>query len=253
MSELTLVLNFHREGHYALVAIKSANEAMLRARASGREVSLACVLDRPDVKTLEAVRGSDVDWTFAEEVDNGDLGKSRNDAVTLVDSDAVGFMDGDDLCGDEWIAKALSVFDSLETPAILHPEYIYYFDESDFLLQSQGISPAPSVKSFWLHQIGSDDRQFDPEVLRFNNVYTSNTIAPREVFGQYPFLEVDSEKGFGVEDWTWNALTLARGIPHLVVPETVHMVRVKESSSLGKDNTLRGLLPDLTSAFGEGK
>lgn len=35
------------------------------------------------------------------------------------------------------------------------------------------------------------------------------------------------------------------GIGHLVVPDTVHMIRVKDTGSLGQQNTAEGLLPHL--------
>jgi hypothetical protein len=246
-----MVLNFHRERHYAVVAAASAIDAVNYARSLGRDVRLACVLDRPDRDTLQAVNDAPIDWAFVEKLDNGDLGKSRNDAVDMVDAGAIAFMDGDDLCGHFWLAAALTALDHVAAPAVLHPEFVYYFDETDFLAQSQSILPSASSKSFWLRHVGSDDPTFNTDLLRFNNVFTSNSVAWRDVYVEYPFLQVDDEKGFGVEDWTWNAMTLTQGIPHLVVPDTVHMVRVKARGSLGQDNLRRGLLPDLLSAFGE--
>jgi hypothetical protein len=96
----------------------------------------------------------------------------------------------------------------------------------------------------------SRDSTFDREALRFNNVYTSNTFAPIDIYKSFPFLEVNAELGFGVEDWAWNAMTLMRGVEHIAVPDTVHLVRVKGSASLGKENASRGLLPPLHQYYG---
>jgi hypothetical protein len=39
--------------------------------------------------------------------------------------------------------------------------------------------------------------------------------------------------------------TLWRGVPHLVVPDTVHLIRQKENGSLGQRNATEGMLPHL--------
>lgn len=247
--DLTLVLNFHREGHLAAVSIAALGDAAADARALGFTVDLVAVLDRPDALTSGVVKGSGVGWAEVLVVDVGDLGGARNAATQQITHGMVGFCDGDDLVGHEWPRRALEFMAHRNDSPILHPEYIYYFDESDFLRHSPTGRPRADARSFFMRQTSSDERDFRAEVIRFNNIYTSNQIAHVDRYREFPFALVDEEKGIGVEDWAWNALTLARGVPHLVVPDSVHLVRVKAAGSLGAKNVDRAVLPDLHQAF----
>jgi hypothetical protein len=65
------------------------------------------------------------------------------------------------------------------------------------------------------------------------------------LFERFPYEQVNHDKGFGVEDWLWNAQTLAAGMRHAVAPDTVHCVRLKQSGSLSTQNTEKFLLPPL--------
>jgi hypothetical protein len=55
----------------------------------------------------------------------------------------------------------------------------------------------------------------------------------------------DPDPGAGIEDWEWNLATLWAGIPHLVVADAVHLLRVKATGSLGAEHIAMGLLPRL--------
>ena len=70
-------------------------------------------------------------------------------------------------------------------------------------------------------------------------------LLPRDLHLRHPYRAADRSRGFGVEDWPWHMETLWAGLPHRVVPETVHLIRVKEHGSLGRQNTVEGLLPYL--------
>jgi len=50
-------------------------------------------------------------------------------------------------------------------------------------------------------------------------------VAPREVLLRHPFGPTDSRDGFGAGDWDFACATLAAGVQHLVVPDTVCFVR----------------------------
>lgn len=247
MVDLTLVLNFHAEGHLAKVSTASAAMAVQRAKRGGNQVRLIAVMDRPDELTRSVVESHGSIWDGILECDFGDLGLARNFAVDSVATPWLCFMDGDDLCGDEWLVKACLVAETEDcSRAFLHPEWIFYFNESDLLNQSQTATPRPGAKSFYMRQVSSTEPHFDANVLRFNNVYTSNQLGMISLYKGFPFRSVDHVRGFGVEDWTWNATGLAMGVRHLVVPETVHLVRVREIDSLGKANARANLLPELT-------
>lgn len=250
MNELTLVVNYHREGHLARVSASSALRAADRARSEGATVRLLAILDRADELTRRAVESGVNVWESIEECDVGDLGLARNIAANLVNTEWMAFMDGDDLCGDRWLADALEMCEQEDCEsAFLHPEWIFYFDDGDLLKQSLSATPVLTARSFYMKQVSSTDPLFDHQCLRFNNVFTSNQFGRADTFREFPFTAIDRARGFGVEDWTWNARTLAAGLQHLIVPETVHLVRVKSSGSLGLENAKAGLLPDLPASL----
>jgi hypothetical protein len=54
----------------------------------------------------------------------------------------------------------------------------------------------------------------------------------KDIFLRHPYgEETTGGPGFGFEDWHWNCQTLAEGIEHHVVPNTVHFLRMKKAGS----------------------
>jgi hypothetical protein len=70
-------------------------------------------------------------------------------------------------------------------------------------------------------------------------------LASRDLHLRIPYKAIDKSCGFGVEDWSWNIETTWAGIAHCVVPDTVHLIRVKETGSLGQQNAAEGFLAHL--------
>jgi glycosyltransferase involved in cell wall biosynthesis len=181
------------------------------------------------------------------ELAEGDLGASRNFAAKNLHTDYIAFLDGDDLCGKDWVLASVEHWQSKGlTQAVLHPEYIYYFDESDF----NNTPEIAKLKSFWFRHVPSDSYEFDPRVLFWQNIYTSNFFTSREFLVNNPLLKKCVEHGFGIEDWAWNHRTILDGIAHQVVEGTVHMVRTTGKETLNASNLRMGLLPDLDNHWG---
>ena len=248
--DMTAVLNFHAEELLGYPAIRSFGTNVSSARDAGISVKRVAILDKPSRGTRALVEEYKDHFDEVVVREFGDLGKSRASALDVAEGKYLCFFDGDDLWGREWIRLAYQMMESNDSSAwVAHPEAVYYFSPEDFFNQSSTATPSGGVKSFFLMHHDSRDSTFDPQALRFNNVYTSNTFAPIQLFLSHPFIEVNAETGFGVEDWAWNAMTLQRGIEHVIVPDTVHLVRVKGSASLGKENASRGLLPPLHTYF----
>jgi glycosyltransferase involved in cell wall biosynthesis len=251
-SRITAAIQFHREGTYADTALQSLLACVGKAAAAGFDVQTVAILDQPDALTREIVKGYGARIGLIKEVAFGDLGRSRNFAVSVADGDAIAFFDGDDLWGEDWIVAAMRFLAAAANPAMIcHPQYVYYFDERDFLNHSLNDEPAPGARGFYLVHEDSDWPNVDLRKFYFCNLYTSNVLALRSVFEQFPYLAIDHEKGLGVEDWAWNFLTLSRGVRHAAVPDTVHLVRVRESGSLSFLNTQQGLMPPLFMAGAE--
>jgi glycosyltransferase involved in cell wall biosynthesis len=211
------------------------------ARSNDIDARLVAILDNADDATTEMVKESDVKWDDIISLHEGDLGEVRNVAARRLSTKFISFLDGDDLCGKEWLTRSVDHWtrDQVEN-AVLHPEFVYYFDERDY-------SSHPEInhmRSFWFKHVGTSARGFIPEALYWNNIYTSNTFLLREFLVDNPLPKKCEQHGFGVEDWTWHQRTVLQGIPHQIVEGAVHLVRVTGAESLGSSNFRKGLLPD---------
>ncbi|MDO9488403.1 MAG: glycosyltransferase family A protein [Sphingomonadaceae bacterium] len=249
--EISAVINLHGEGRLCHASLRSFDLMCTTAAEAGISVERIAILDRPTPETLETFADFNDRFDQVRQIDVGDLGGSRNFAVSRARGTLVATFDGDDLWGREWLVRGHdAVQRQRRKHFIVHPEIVYYFDDSDFQRSSQSDKPAPGSKSFMFRHNESTALDFDEDTLRFNNVYTSNILAPRATLKQFPYIHVDASRGMGVEDWAWNALTVRRGVAHLTAAGTVHLVRVKSGiGSLGARNTASGLLPPLPSVF----
>ena len=251
MSLITVTIIMHREGGLAIPALMSMRDMVLRARNDGLNVEARAVLDRGDDVTrhILATRGKWLDGVL--EVSNGDLGLSRNDGVISAKGDFLAFLDGDDLWCDDWLSAAhqAAMVSDQGTSTIWHPEWIYYFYEGDYTSgHSTTTTPNPFGKSYYMRQREWDDPYIDKNVMFINNIWTANTFASRTIFETHPYAAIDRDRGFGVEDWSWNIETVAHEVPHRVVADTVHIIRNKDVGSLGRQNTAEGFSAHLSDA-----
>jgi glycosyltransferase involved in cell wall biosynthesis len=248
--DITVTIIFHNEGPYALPALDSMEDQVLLARGKGLIVEAHAVLDCANDQTRHLVRARGAWLDAIEEVPFGDLGLSRNFGVQRARGTFVAFLDGDDLWGADWLHLAHAAAKSSSTPDVIwHPEFLFYFTEGDFDRHSISRIPHSSARSYHVKHQSSMSPDLEQGALILDNIWSANAFAARVIHERYPYVAIDRTKGFGIEDWSWHLATLSAGLTHDVVPETVHIIRMKEAS-LNQQNTSEGLLPFLPNPTG---
>lgn len=251
MFDITVIIVFHKEGEHALPALSSMAELVSSAREAGLQVEARAVLDRPNAQTRRFVasRGGWLDEI--EEVSFGDPGLTRNEAAKSAKGKFLAFLDGDDLWGSDWLTLAYLAATASGSPsnAIWHPESMYLFYSRDFDRQSVGWNPHPNVESFHFFFHPSADTELSLNTLFLESLWSANVFALRSIYLQHPYRATDSETGIGFEDWSWHIETVWAGIPHCIVADTVHIIRVKEVGSQNERNTAEGRLPYLSESI----
>lgn len=244
--DVTAIIMFHHEGKLGTPSILSFQKMVDHGRSAGLKIEAITVLDRPDEETVRVVDSFRDAFDSVLTIDSGDLGIARNFGISHASGSHIAVFDGDDLWGSSWLARAHSwSVNSKIRNAILHPQLVHYFSASDYMVQSRDHAAPAGSKSFHFIHVDSSSIGFDKRAIVFNNLWTSNCFAHRDVFKAFPYKAIDPVSGFGVEDWMWNAETLAAGIRHAVVVDTVHCVRIKDANSLGVQNSRQGLLPPI--------
>lgn len=241
MVDITASIIFHSENEYAIPAINSFLDMVTVGRAKGINIECFALLDKPNELTKNIIQENAEKFDDIHEFEFGDLGLSRNRGIELSSGKYLAFFDGDDLWGEDWIAAAFkkAIAEKNATRCIFHPHTVLYFFEQDFDRQN-----APdNVQSFICRHGGSRDANFRFRNLLFENTWTANVFCHRKIHEKWPYRAVDKSLGYGVEDWTWNIETVSAGITHVVVPETIHFVRVGKPQSLSIENVSAGLLP----------
>ncbi|GEO98926.1 glycosyltransferase family A protein [Methylobacterium haplocladii] len=228
--DVSLIVNLHREGELCLPSIESARSAIETARGAGLTCELVLMLDSCDAPTREAAERTNHGARLAF-TDCGDLGDARNHAVAVAAGHFVAFLDGDDLCCRNWLVRALAECRSYLSLSIVHPQMNLFFGRR-------------YKNYFWLHP---DMRHDDVMMSRLlvENLWTSSVLAPIDIFREIPYTRNDISSGFGYEDWTWNISTAARGITHIVAPDTIHFIRRKHRYSLMAASNEAHVIPRL--------
>lgn len=215
MTDISIIITGHREGIIAGPTLRTAHDAVSRVSKLGAKTEIIVVLDRADSVTKTVFNENLDKYSTIIETDYGDPGAARNRGINEAKGIFSTFLDADDLWSENWLDAAWQAAKS-RPDAIWHSNFNITFGEE---------------RNIWWH-IDSESPLFDADYLRWANYWDSMSFASTQIYSNLPFRENDLKRGFGHEDWHWNAQTIVRGIPHKPVNETVHFKRRRVGSQM---------------------
>ena len=214
--DVSVVMPAHHEGRLVHPTMRSIFRTVEYAQKLGILVEIVVVLDRADEETRRYFRQYENSKIVFEQVNHGDLGLTRNHGAQTAKGKYITFIDADNLFGLKWISNFYAHLERLGRDVVVHPEYHVVFEAENVLWK----------------QISSTNPNFNPGIFMEYNYWDANCAAKRSLLLEYPYQPTTSSKGFGFEDWHFNCETIAAGIEHHVVPQTVHFLRKKKTGSL---------------------
>lgn len=226
-SILTVVATFHREGHLAYPALRSAVQAVRSAAAHGVPCQIVAVIDDGDERTRAEVVRFDQHLHAVFNVDYRDASLARGHAFARADTKYVAPLDGDDLFDADWLWKGVQFLER-------------YGDERS--VAHTALRMSFGQERHGRIQIGTDHPLFHPIHLISSWHYADDLIAPTELFRRLPQGPNDFARCLGAEDWLWTCESLLEGVRHLVVPETTYLYRRQHN------HVSLGMLPGMTFA-----
>lgn len=230
--KVTAVLNLHREAWLANSSLRSLQSNLAALESEGVATEAILLLDSPDELTRAFAREFCPPQARIVEVDCQDLGEARNAAVRGAAGDFLGFLDGDDIWGEEWLLRALRAAGQ-SASSVWHPEASVFFG-----------TPEP----YWLLHRDDDVLGADWQTLALRNHWTALCFARRDLFQAVPYRRRHRQRRLGYEDWAFNMDTAAAGYRHLVVPNTLHFVRMR-GDSLVRQTAQEATLVSLSDLF----
>jgi len=226
-SSVTVVVTAHAEGPLLHPAVRSVRAAKERAEQDDVKVDVVLVLDDPDDATSRYV-DEHVDDCKVVITSFRDPAAARNHGIASASGDLVALLDGDDMLGRQWLARAAAEATRCGPEFVLHPECVICF----------------GIEFLVAYPMDARNPKYRPQALVRGNLWPLHVMAPRALFDRVPFFETPHDSGLGFEDWHWQAELAAQGVPHLVVPRTAVYYRRKVRGSRLVNHTFdKSLLP----------
>ncbi len=205
--DITVSLQFHNEGWLAHPTLRALHRVVQHAEGRGKQVEVVATLDRTRDEVLRRIVRQ---WSgrfrafHVHEVELGDPALCRNFVVQRARGRFVAPHDGDNLYGEHWLTRAHDLL--LQRPrAVAHPELIWVFQGFYELWLQEPVTQLADLVAV--------------------NPWDTVCLAAREVFEQVPYRAATT--AFAYEDWAWNCDTIAAGLEHVFVPETIVAKRQK--------------------------
>lgn len=215
--DLSVIVTAHDETVVCGPTMRSADMAIARARSAGFSVEAITALDRATPACRAYFHQDRFDHWTRLDVDQGDLGRARNDVVPRCAGDNIAFLDADDLFSENWLEDGLKLIragDAIGERRIAHPELNWLFDGE----------MSAYVK------IDQDDPLFSPHHFAFTNYYDSLCMSPRSAHLDCPYVHRDIAGGLSFQDWQYSVETMAAGYVHRSARDTIIFKRRRDFS-----------------------
>jgi glycosyltransferase involved in cell wall biosynthesis len=218
----SVIVTCHNEQSYLINSLESVKRNIEHHLSFVLDASyeIILVLDNPDEVTKSIAKYWATKNKFVHVIHSihGDVGISRNLGISHSKFDVIFLLDGDDCWGLSWLTKSISHFQSNPATVILHPELVLY--------------KSVKIDSIRRH-IATIDPDFDPWILSKENLWTSSISCFRSIFDSinFPNGSTKTSNLYAYEDWSFFRESYNIGIPHLVIPETVHLVNTRIMSN----------------------
>lgn len=214
--DLSVIITAHAEGILLHKTLASVRQSLKLCDKAGITSEVIIHIDNPTKATQEYVAANKAHLADAQIFTNsfGDLGLSRNFAVTKASGTYVTFIDADDLVSEQWYSRAYKFLESHKHgDYIAHTEYTVEFGSADSLVIKHG----------------EINQATDTLLSVFANRWNSIIMAPRSLLLDEPYTA--NSPGYGYEDWNLNCRFIKRGIHNVLIPETAIFVRRKDAAS----------------------
>ena len=209
------ILTLHGEGILCHTTIRSIEEQRLFAENYGMAVELVVILDRADSLTRKQLLNHSAlrDTDQILEVNNGDLGLSRNVGIENSLGDIIAIYDGDDYYSKNWLYEGTSLALKYNY-SLCYPEYVFSFDKY--------------YSKFKLPDIDKGD--YSIYSLLFIHPLVSSVIFHKKIFESIQYASI--QPGFGYEDWNFCNEALSYGYKPKITKNTALFYRRKKEGSL---------------------
>jgi glycosyltransferase involved in cell wall biosynthesis len=230
--DITAIITLHNEGMLAHFSLLSLARAKAFAERQGLQVEIIGVLDNPSDETVACVRECSILDIIPVHVSHGDAGPARNSGIQAARGEWIGFLDGDDMWAENWLAAAYAMGAKDARPIIFHPQVNIVFGFHNYIFVHADM----------------EEEDFELSILAMTNYWTALSFAKRQVYLSIPYRAIDPKLHIGFEDWDWNIETILNGYIHKTVPGTVHAIRSQSGSRVHRTTT-RNALPSPTYLF----
>ncbi len=144
----------------------------------------------------------------------GDLGASRNFAISKASGRYIATIDADDLMSKCWLRNALLFLESANYGEyVAHSAMTIEFGGSNSIVQ----------------KYGEINTQTDTLLSVWSGRWNSVIVAPADFMKSHPYQP--NSPGYGYEDWHLSCSFIEHGLHNVTIPETVIFVRRKDTES----------------------